>query len=116
MNMSGPDPNPHGVDPVRTYLAVFGALMGFTALTVAAAFWDIGHHTPAGWPNVFNDLLAMTIALSKALLVITFFMHVRHATRLTKVVVSSSFAFLLILMAFTLSDYFTRGWLGPPGK
>jgi len=29
---------------------------------------------------------------------------------------SSPWVWLLFLIAFTLSDYLTRGWLGVPGK
>jgi cytochrome c oxidase subunit 4 len=50
------------------------------------------------------------------LLVVLFFMHAKYSTRLTKIVIASGFAWLAILIAFTLSDYFSRGWLGVPGK
>ncbi len=106
----------HDVDPVRTYLSIFGSLMLLTALTVGVSFVDFGRHLPTGWMNVWNDLAAMVIALTKAVLVVTFFMHVRHATRLTKMVLAGSMMFFLFLFAFTLADYFSRGWLGPPGK
>ena len=39
-------------------------------------------------------------------------MHVRYGTRLVPVVVGGSVLWLLILFAFLLGDYFTRGWLG----
>ena len=45
----------------------------------------------------------LTIALTKALLVILFFMHVRWSTRLTWVVVASGFFWLLILFGITMS-------------
>jgi cytochrome c oxidase subunit 4 len=93
---------PH-VTGLRTYFAIFLALMAFTALTVWAAFTDLG---------AFNDLAAMAIALTKATLVVLFFMHVRHASRMTKITVVAGFLWLAILFGITLTDYFSRGFLG----
>ena len=90
------------VTPIRVYLLIFGALMVGTALTVWAAFLELG---------AFNDIVAMAIAATKATLVVLYFMHVRHSTRLTKITVLAGFLWLAILVALTLSDYFTRGFL-----
>ena len=84
------------------FLAVFVALLGLTALTVWSAFQPLGAlHTP----------VALAIASAKAMLVILYFMHVRWSSRLTWVFAGSGFLFLLILLVFTLSDFWTRGWL-----
>ncbi len=93
------------VTSVRVYFLVFGALMVFTATTVSAAFIHLG---------VLNDLVALAIAVTKATLVVLYFMHVRHSSRLTKVVVVAGFFWLAILFGLTLSDYFTRDFLGNP--
>ena len=90
------------ITSVRVYIVVFLALMVGTALTVAVAFVDLG---------VFNDLLALTIAVAKATLVVLFFMHVKNSSRMTKISVMAGFLWLAILFALTLSDYFTRGFL-----
>ncbi len=84
----------------KIYFMVFGALMVLTALTVAAANFDFG---------ALNDLIAMTIAVTKALLVILFFMHVRYGSRLTMLVVAAGFFWLGIMIVLTLSDYLSRG-------
>ena len=104
------------VTPVRTYLLVFGALMALTLLTVGAAHVNIAHHLPGQVTDAINDAVAMMIAVAKATLVILFFMGVWHSARLNKIVVWASFFFLLILFAFALADYFTRGFLGVAGK
>jgi cytochrome c oxidase subunit IV len=101
------------VDPVRTYVAVFLGLMVFTVLTVLAAAFDLGAAT--GMPFM-NDVLAMAIAVVKASLVVWFFMHVRHSTPLTRLVVVGSVLWLAFLVVLTLADYDTRGLLGVPGK
>jgi len=96
------DSHEHHVTGLPVYLSIFTALMVLTALTVWAAFQEFGP---------LNDVIAMAIAFSKATLVVLFFMHVRHASRLTKVVVVSGFLWFGILVAFTLSDFWTRGFL-----
>jgi cytochrome c oxidase subunit IV len=55
-------------------------------------------------------VVALGIAVFKAVLVVLFFMHVRHGTRLTGVVVLSGVFWLAILLIITMSDYLTRGW------
>jgi cytochrome c oxidase subunit IV len=90
------------VAPKSMYYAVFAALIVGTALTVAVAFVDLG---------AMNNVLMLGIAMTKAMLVILFFMHVRWSTRLTWVVVASGFFWLLILFSLTMSDYLSRGWV-----
>lgn len=102
----------HVVQP-KTYFVIFGALMVFTALTVAAAFVDLSAAT--GIPAL-NDIVMLAIAVTKAVLVVLFFMHVKYSGRLTSLTVLSGVLFFVILIAITLSDYMTRGMLGIPGK
>jgi cytochrome c oxidase subunit 4 len=90
------------VAPKNLYYLVFLALMVGTGLTVWVAFFDLG---------AFNNVVMLTIACIKALLVILFFMHVRWGTRLTWVVVASGFVWLIIMFSFTMTDYLSRGWL-----
>ncbi|MEK6405640.1 MAG: cytochrome C oxidase subunit IV family protein [Acidobacteriota bacterium] len=88
--------------PKRIYFVVFGALMVFTVATVIVAQNDLG-----GW----NAVVALTIAVLKATLVVLYFMHVRYGSRLTWVFACAGFFWLAIMVALTLSDYMTRGWL-----
>src|SRR5258708_34087122 len=94
--MSGP------VAPKCRCCGVFAGLVGGTGLTVAVAFVGLG---------ALNHVLMLGIAMTKALLVILFFMHVRWSSRLTWVVAASGFFWLLILFGITMSDYLTRGWV-----
>ena len=87
----------------KTYFVIFGALMILTILTVIVARIDLGH----GW----NDIVALTIAVIKALLVVLYFMHVRYSSRLTWVFVVAGFFWLAILIVLTLTDYASRSWL-----
>lgn len=91
---------------LKIYFAIFGALMMLTALTVWVAFIDLG---------TMNTFVALAVAVTKATLVILFFMHVKYSTKLTWLVVASGFFFLAIMLALTMSDIVSRGWLGTPG-
>jgi cytochrome c oxidase subunit 4 len=94
----------HIVHP-RVYITIFLALMLGTGLTVLAAFRD--------FPGPLNAVVAMTIAVVKATLVILYFMHVRYSSRLIWLIISAALFWLAILFALTISDYWTRSWLPP---
>jgi cytochrome c oxidase subunit IV len=91
--------------PTRTYFAVYAALLVLTAVTVAAAFVDLGP---------LNTVAALAIALGKGLLVILYFMHVRVSGRLTWVFAGAGFYWLAIMIVFTLTDTWTRDWVPEP--
>jgi cytochrome c oxidase subunit 4 len=69
------------------------------------AFIDLG----AGW----NTVVALAIAVGKALLVILYFMHLRYSDRLTWIFAGAGFFWLLILLGGTLDDFITRPQLSP---
>jgi cytochrome c oxidase subunit IV len=93
--------NEHHVPPVSLYLVIFGALIVGTILTVVVAKFDLGP---------FNNIVMLTVACAKALLVVLYFMHVRWSSRLTWVIAASGFLWLIIMFALTMQDYMTRGW------
>jgi cytochrome c oxidase subunit IV len=96
---------PHIV-PRQVYYRVFAALLVLTAITVGVAFVDLGP---------LNTIIALSIAVSKALLVILFFMHVRYSTPLIWIYVAAGVIWLAHLLIFTLTDYATRGWFTVTG-
>jgi cytochrome c oxidase subunit IV len=89
----------------RVYYTIFAALLALTFLTVVVARIDLGR---------FNTIAALIIAVTKAVLVVLFFMHVRYSTRLTKLVVVGGFFWLAILIGLTLADFTTRTWIPIP--
>lgn len=91
----------HIVQP-RVYIMIFLALLIGTGLTVAAAFYD--------FPGPLNAVVALTIAVLKATLVVLFFMHVRYSSRLVWLVIGAALFWLAIMFALTISDYWTRTW------
>ena len=91
--------------PTKVYVAIFVALIFLTAVTVQAAYFDLG---------VLNVFLALTIAVTKAILVILYFMHVKYSSRLTRVVVGAGFFWLFLLIGMTMTDFLSRGPLSFP--
>jgi len=81
------------------YVRVAAALYLLLGLTVACAFIDMGP---------FNLVVAMTIAVAKAVLVVLFFMHLRSAGSLTRVVACAGAFWLLFMCVLTLTDFLTR--------
>jgi cytochrome c oxidase subunit 4 len=94
----------HIVQP-RVYITIFLALLVGTGLTVVAAFYD--------FPGPLNAVVALTIAVIKATLVVLFFMHVRYSGRLIWLVIAAALFWLAIMFALTISDYWTRTWFMP---
>ncbi len=97
----------HHGPSIAVYLAVFTALVVLTIATVLAAGQDFGP---------LNTVVALAIAITKATLVVLFFMHVKYGTRLNQLVVVCAFAWLALLIAVTVSDYWSRGWFTNPYK
>jgi len=96
--------------PLRTYMAVFLALLVGTAVTTAVAFLDLG---------AMNTAVALSIALVKALLVVLYFMHVKFAGRLIWLFLAAGLLWLALLFGLMMGDYQTRprvqGWEAGPG-
>jgi cytochrome c oxidase subunit IV len=95
------------VDSATSYVLVFAGLIVLTVVTTAVAFVDLG---------AFSVVAALGIACCKMLLVALFFMHIRHSTKLTKLVVAGGLLWLMILLVLTMSDFVTRGMTNVPGK
>jgi cytochrome c oxidase subunit IV len=94
------------ISPKSTYYTIFAALMVLTAITVGVAFINLG---------VFNFPVAIGIAITKATLVVLFFMHVKYSSQLTKLFVGMALFFLMTLFGLTLTDYLSRGLRTYPG-
>jgi cytochrome c oxidase subunit IV len=86
---------------IRNYVIIFGVLMIGTLLTVWAAFQDFG---------IMNPIIALTIAVIKAVCVVLVFMHVWDSSRLTKITVAAGIFWLGIFIVLLMSDYISRPW------
>jgi len=87
--------------PLRAkhYVVVWAALLALLFLTFGLAETDLGP---------FNNLVALSIAAAKMMLVVLFFMHVRYEKPITWIFVAAGLIWLLIMFDLTLADYRTR--------
>jgi len=91
----------HHVISWKVYVSIFLALCVLTVITVTSAGYDFGP---------LNLIVALGIAITKAALVVLFFMHAWYSPKLTGLVIASSIAFFIILVFLTLTDYVSRPW------
>ena len=94
----------------RTYLLVFGALLCGTVLTVIVAsppsflYWlDVGKHGFDMWDGILGILIATT----KATLVAVIFMHLNHEKKAIYWIFGAGFIFvawLAFLLSFAYHD------------
>lgn len=84
------------VTPVWLLLAVWGALMVLTIITVAVTTIDFGAR--------INLVIAMAIATVKAGLVVTYFMHLRWDRPFHTLVFLGSLLFVSLFISMTLFD------------
>lgn len=90
----------HHVYSLKTLLLVAGALAILTVLTVAARYM----HFPEPW----NIIVAIAIAVAKAALVLMFFMNLYYDQKFNTVAFLSSLVFLVILVVIVLLDMLFR--------
>lgn len=92
------------IAPKKLYFFVFGSLLVLTLLTWRIAYVDLGQ---------WNTVVALTIAVLKASLVATFFMHLRWSGSMMRIVVCTAIFWLSIMITLTLGDVLTRGRVEP---
>ncbi len=86
----------------KVYLRTCITLLALLALTWAIAYVDLGP---------FNLIIALAVAMAKAIVIALFFMHIKGSSRLLHLVAVAGLIWLLFLISLTLGDYFTRGWV-----
>ena len=100
-NVVNPEHADHHIVTPAIYAIVFVSLLVGTAITVVAAYIDLG---------ILNPVVALAIACTKAVIVILFFMHVKYQSKLVKLTVGAGFFTFLVLITMTLTDYVSRAW------
>ncbi len=101
----------HHVVPLAVYFKVFAALMVLLVITLVAAAFDLSEY----W-GPLNVIIAVTIAVIKAVLIILYFMHVRYSSKLTWFFAGVAFLWLMVMFSFTFADYMSRDWMPSPGS
>ena len=86
----------------KIYVRTCVVLLALLALTWAIAYVDLGP---------FNLIVALAAAITKAIVIALFFMHIKGSSRLLHLAAVAGVTWLLFLISLTLGDYFTRGWV-----
>jgi len=86
---------------LRLFGLVFVALIALTLLTV----WLGGLHL-----GPLHVAVGLTVAATKATLILLYFMHLLHSPRLTWLIACTTLLFLALLLLLTLTDYLSRDW------
>ena len=86
---------------ITSLIAIYAVLIILLLATIAANTLPLGP---------FSLLVALLIAIAKALLVIYFFMHLRLASKVTWLFAACGFLWLAMLFTITFSEYLTRSW------
>lgn len=95
------------VTPLSHYLWVLVALLALLALSAGTALIKLG---------TWNTVLNLGIAVMKALLVISVFMHETEARKLTRLTSALGFIWLSMLIGLMLFDFLTRSAVPSPWK
>jgi cytochrome c oxidase subunit 4 len=91
------------IAPLSMYMGVFGALVVLTIVTVGVS--------ELGIPQPYSLILAMIVAVCKASLVVTFFMHRLWDDRLNSLVFVGTVIFVGFFFALTMTDLLSRDLL-----
>ena len=93
------DGHDHGLahtTPLSLLIGVLAALLVLTILTVSVTSFDLGHQG--------NLVVAMVIATVKAILVVTFFMHLLWDKRFHLILFLTSVLFLILFLSMSITD------------
>ena len=96
----------HHVMPMKTYYAVYGALLLCTGLTYAVS--ELGGAVGIVAGSSLSIAVAMAVALTKAFLVAAWFMHLKYDTMFNIFTFVSALWFMCIFFAFTMFDLGSR--------
>ncbi len=96
---------PEHIASKKIYYFVFVALLILTVATWQIAYIDLGR---------WNTVVMLLIAILKAGLVATFFMHLRWSHSMMRLVLFAALFWLAILITLTVGDVFTRNTVSHP--
>ncbi|MBI5367902.1 MAG: cytochrome C oxidase subunit IV family protein [Planctomycetes bacterium] len=94
-------------DHSKLYWGVFWALAALTVLTVGASYLDLGHST--------NLWVGILIAVTKASLVATIFMHLKYEGKLTRGVAAFPICLFVLLSTVLVVDI-SNNWISQFGN
>ena len=88
--------------PAKIYWRNCAGLMALLGLTIAVGYLHLG---------LFNLVAALTISVTKMILIAFFFMHLKGSSRMLHLVATAGMLWLFLMLGLTLADYISRGWI-----
>jgi cytochrome c oxidase subunit IV len=85
-------------------VAIWLLLLALVGLTLVLGEVPLGR---------WNFPIAFAIAMTKAVLIVLFFMHLFYSPGLIKIVACAGFFWFAIMLGLTFADYLSRDWLEP---
>jgi cytochrome c oxidase subunit 4 len=89
----------HHIVPYRLYAIVLVILLILTFASIAITEIELGAYTIAG---------AMSFAIVKSYLVLTYFMHLKYDKPYIKIMVFFVFSIFVVVLVITMLDYLYR--------
>ena len=111
----GHETHGHHVSPWQLLVAVLVGLLFFTGLTVGVAKGEVWLTETLGVPitQLWNVIIAMSIATVKAMLVLMYFMHLRHDNPLNTWIVLFTLLTFGVFLTFPALDIANRDAVNP---
>jgi cytochrome c oxidase subunit 4 len=97
--MAAENNSTHHVIPARVFGIILGALLVLTVLTVMFHNMHLGSLAAP---------VAFIIATTKAVLVMSYFMHMKYESMINRVIFGTAFFFVGLLFLICVIDVFTR--------
>jgi len=90
----------HQPTPLNVYLAVYGALLVLTVVTVGVSELGLIQREAVFW--------AVVVATMKGTLVVAWFMHMKGGPAMNRLILGTTLFFMLIFFTLTMADLSTR--------
>lgn len=89
------------IPPRNLFIAIWFVLMILLFVMFGLSHFNLG---------ATGTAIILAFAVCQMLLVLSFFMRLRHSTKVIRIFAAAGFFWLMILFTLALSDYLTRQW------
>jgi cytochrome c oxidase subunit 4 len=89
------------IPPRNIFIAIWFALMILLFAMFGLSQFDTG---------AAGTAIILAFAVAQTLLVLAFFMRLRHSAKLIRIFAAAGFFWLLLMITLAMSDYLTRQW------
>ncbi|MBN2173333.1 MAG: cytochrome C oxidase subunit IV family protein [Bacteroidales bacterium] len=95
------DPTEHLIVPYKFHIGIWVGLIVLTVMTVLVSVMGLSL-------IAFSVITALIIAVTKAVVVANYFMHLKYDNKLITILMGVTLLLFVVFIAFTAIDYLTR--------